>query len=71
MVLNSILLYSIGFVVGFVLGSILMSIVGSAVNTVIVCFAEAPNEFQNNHPILSNEMRVAWSAAWPNEYGRL
>lgn len=44
-----------------------MSIVASAVNTVIVCFAEAPNEFQNNHPELSNEMRETWKATWPNE----
>ena len=61
----------IGFVVGYVMGSILMSVVSSAVNTVIVCFAESPNEFQNNHPDLSNEMRLAWRSAWPNECGYL
>jgi len=63
--------FIIGMVVGFVMGSILMSVVSSAVNTVIVCFAEAPNEFQNNHPELSNEMRETWRAAWPNECGGL
>lgn len=59
--------FLIGLLVGFVLASILMSVVGSAVDTVIVCFAEAPNEFQANHPQLSNEMRAAWRQAWPVE----
>lgn len=61
--------FIIGLVVGFMLGSILMSVVGSAVNTVIVCFAEAPNEFAVNHPVLSTEMRTAWRQAWPTECG--
>ena len=59
----------IGLLVGFVLSSILMSVVSSAVNTVIVCFAEAPSEFQRNHPELSNEMRAAWRESWPEECG--
>lgn len=58
--------FIMGLIVGYVVGSILMSIVASATNTVIVCFAEAPNEFQNNHPQLSNEMRETWRATWPN-----
>ncbi len=58
---------SVGFLVGVVLASILMSVVASAVNTVIVCFAEAPREFEVNHPQLSMDMRNAWRAAWPNE----
>ncbi len=49
------------------LASILMSVVASAVNTVIVCFAEAPREFEVNHPQLSMDMRNAWRQAWPNE----
>mmetsp|Transcript_61449 Transcript_61449/g.73004 ORF Transcript_61449/g.73004 Transcript_61449/m.73004 type:complete len:500 (-) Transcript_61449:263-1762(-) len=61
--------FIIGLLVGFVLGSILMGVVGSAVNTVIVCFAEAPNEFAANHPALSDEMRSAWRQAWPTECG--
>lgn len=63
--------FILGLLVGFVLASILMSVVGSAVNTVIVCFAEAPNEFQANHPQLSNEMRSAWRQAWPVECGNM
>jgi large-conductance mechanosensitive channel len=57
--------YSIGLIVGFVFCSILMSVVGSAVNTVIVCYAESPAEFEANHPQLSAEMRSAWIQAWP------
>lgn len=63
--------FFIGFLVGFILASILMSVVGSAVNTVVVCYAEAPAEFQQNHPKLSNEMRSAWTQAWPGESGNL
>ena len=64
---NFIFLHRVGFLVGFVLASILMSVVGSAVNTVIVCFAESPAEFEVNHPQLSAEMRTAWRSAYPVE----
>jgi len=46
----------------------LFSIVSSAVNTVIVLYAESPNEFQTNHPELSERMRASWRQAWPNEF---
>ena len=62
---------SLGFLVGFLFATIMMSIVGSAVNTVIVCFAEAPAEFQANHPELSNEMRMTWRNAWPDVCGNM
>jgi hypothetical protein len=57
--------FFIGFVVGYVISSTLLSVVGSAVNTVIVCFAESPAEFEQNHQVLSAEMRSSWVAAWP------
>lgn len=57
--------FLIGFLTGFLFASVLLSVVGSAVNTVIVCFAEAPAEFETNHPQLSAEMRDAWTNAWP------
>jgi len=57
--------FFIGLVVGMVFCSILMNVVGSAVNTVIVCFAESPAEFEQNHPQLSAEMRSAWIQSWP------
>jgi Plasma-membrane choline transporter len=58
-----------GFIVGYAMSSTLFSVVSSAVNTVIVCYAEAPNEFQANHPKLSDQMRTAWRQAYPNEFG--
>lgn len=56
----------LGFLAGLVLSSILMSTIGSAVNTVIVCFAEGPAEFEANHPELSSQMREAWLNMYPD-----
>lgn len=55
----------LGFVAGLVLSSILMSTIASAVNTVIVCFAEGPAEFEANHPELSRRMRETWLEFYP------
>lgn len=60
--------FFLGFVFGFALSATLFSVVSSAVNTVIVCYAEAPAEFQQNHPKLSEDMRSAWRQAWPNDF---
>ncbi|KAL7530016.1 hypothetical protein ACHAXR_003274 [Thalassiosira sp. AJA248-18] len=60
--------FFIGFIIGAVLTNTLMTLVSSAVNTVIVCYAEAPHEFQQNHPKLSEDMRAAWRQAWPAEF---
>jgi len=56
-----------GLLIGVVMSSILLNIVSSAVNTVIVCFAESPREFDAHHPQLSMEMRTAWAQAFPEE----
>jgi len=54
--------FIIGSVMGFVLSNILLhGVVGSAVNTILVCFAAGPFEFDRNHPRLSREMREVWS----------
>ena len=60
--------FAVGFIVGLVLTSVLMSVVESATNTVIVCYAEAPAEFEQNHPELSRSMRETWRQAWPVEF---
>ena len=57
--------FLLGFIVGLVICSILMSTIGSAVNAVIVLFAEAPGEFHQNHPRLSEQMRSVWAATYP------
>ena len=51
----------IGFFLGFILSNILLlGLAGSAVNTILVCFAAEPFEFDRNHPHLSSEMREVW-----------
>jgi len=65
---DSALAILLGFIVGLVICSILMSTIGSAVNTVIVLFAEAPAEFEQNYPDLSQQMRAAWLGAFPGQF---
>lgn len=60
--------FFVGFLIGAVLTSCLMTLVSSAVNTVIVCYAEDPRAFEENHPKLSADMRAAWRQAWPAEF---
>lgn len=57
--------FLIGLVVGVLLSNILFSVVNSAVNTVIVCFAEAPQELDRNHGTIGAEMREGWRKSWP------
>lgn len=45
-----------------------MSVVSSAVDTVIVCFAEAPNELRLHYPFLSDQMVRAWRRTYPEEF---
>lgn len=61
--------FLVGMVIGFILCSTLFSLISSGVNTVIVCFAEAPGEFQANHPQLASQMIETWRQAYPNEFG--
>ena len=61
--------FGFAFLIGLVITSIMLSVVDSAVNTVLVSFAEAPAEFEQNHPELSDEMRDAWMLAYPIECG--
>jgi len=60
--------FLIAFLVGLVLCSIMLGVVASAVNTVIVLFAEAPADFEQNYPELSNKMRSAYAAAYPDVF---
>merc|ERR1711957_328389 len=54
------------FIISFLVITLMFGIVDSALNTVIVCYAEAPSEFQANHPELSEEMREAWLKVYPD-----
>jgi hypothetical protein len=55
----------VGSCVGLVLTSVLFSVISGAMNTVLVCFATTPMDFESNHPELSHEMRAAWREVWP------
>lgn len=55
-----------GCIIGLVLTSVLFGVISSSVNTVIVCFAASPVDFEQNHPDLSREMRNAWREVWPD-----
>lgn len=57
--------FLVAFLVGLIIASIVLNIVSSSVNAVIVLFAEAPAEFGDNYPALSNQMRVAYLEAHP------
>jgi hypothetical protein len=57
--------FLLGFIVGLAISSVLLSTVGSGVNAVIVLFAEAPADFERNHPQLSQRMRTTWNQVYP------
>ena len=63
------------FILGFILGGsscqVLFGVVTSAVNTVVVCFAESPNQLlQNGHdPQHFTELVEAYRKAYPNDCG--
>lgn len=46
--------------VGFMFSSILMNVLTTAMNTLVVCFAESPDEFKANHPHLYKKMEKRW-----------
>lgn len=62
---STITAFFIGFIPSLLISLILLSTISSGVNTVIVMFAEAPAEFENNHPELSAKMRAEWQKFYP------
>jgi len=65
---TTLLAFFIGFLAGFVISAILNSTFASGVNAIIVLFADCPNEFQSNHPELSQKMRDTWREIYPNDF---
>jgi Plasma-membrane choline transporter len=62
--------FGVPFLLGTAMASIFMGVVESAVDTVVVCFAEAPLEFERNHPGLFAQMATAWRQVYPEEFSR-
>ena len=63
---NSWMAFLIGFTAGLSICSILLGTIASGVNAVIVLFAEKPQEFEQNHPELSRDMREKWHEFYPD-----
>jgi hypothetical protein len=59
--------FGLALLAGLLITHPLMAVLESAVNTVIVCFAEAPAEFEQNHPEHSAKMREAWRQVYDFE----
>ena len=62
---GTVVSFVLGLIIGAVVSSIAFSTIGSGVNAVIVLFADAPADFQRNHPELSQKMRETWSQVYP------
>jgi len=62
---SKVFTFFMGFIPSVLICSILLSTISSGVNTVIVMFADAPAEFERNHPDLSAKMRELWEQFYP------
>jgi len=58
--IESLPAFFFAFLAGTAICHTIMGVIESAVNTVLVCFAEAPEEFEENHSELNQKMREAW-----------
>jgi hypothetical protein len=58
----------VGLIIGAIMSSIIFGGLHSSIDTIIVLFAEAPSEFETNHPELALEMNMAWSMAYPDVF---
>ena len=58
----------VGLIIGAIMSSIIFGSLHSCIDTIIVLYAEAPSEFEANHPELALEMNNAWSMAYPDVF---
>jgi hypothetical protein len=58
--------YSLGLILGIAVSSVMMNVVKGAVNTLIVCFADAPAKLHDNHPQAARDIAESWSAVFPD-----
>jgi hypothetical protein len=67
--INQILLAAlVGLIIGAIMSSIIFGGLHSSIDTIIVLYAEAPSEFEANHPELALEMNLSWSMAYPDVF---
>lgn len=43
----------------------MMNVIKGAVNTLIVCYADAPAKLENNHPQTVRNLAETWSSVFP------
>jgi hypothetical protein len=58
----------VGLIIGAIMSSIIFGGLQSSIDTIIVLYAEAPSEFEANHPELALEMNMSWSMAYPDVF---
>lgn len=63
--------FFVAFLIGFLISNVALFCVESAVRTVIVCFAENPDVFDEHHPDLSETMQSGYAEAYPTVMGVL
>lgn len=63
--------FFLSFYISIINSSTLLSVVSTSTDTAIVCFAEGPAEFEENHPQLSMRMQETFAATYPDvNFGR-
>jgi Plasma-membrane choline transporter len=53
--------------VGTVVSRMILGVIMSACDTVLVCFAEAPRELEQNHPGIHRTLIQAWQQVYPED----
>lgn len=57
--------YGLGLITGMVVCSVMTNVIRGAVNTIIVCFADAPAKLEENHPEETSKMTDVWVSVFP------
>jgi len=55
---------SLGLIIGIAVSSVMMNVIKGAVNTLIVCYADAPAKLEENHPQKVRELAETWSSVF-------
>ena len=59
------ILLTVGLLLGWSISAVLLRPIMSVVDTVFVCYADAPMELQSHHPQLYQELSGAWGQFHP------
>jgi hypothetical protein len=57
--------FFVPFFIGAAMSTIVVGVISSAVDTILVTFCEAPQDFERNHPGLHRQMTAAWRQVYP------